>query len=427
MPLLGRITDVYFNESEFAMNRVRVVAVTAVALGVAVFAGTKFQDSRGLVSLGEEPSAQSQTPQAMGPQSNAQAQAQAQADVESLVSMARTQMAATDQPLPDQPLPSDASVALAQGDALAQSLAQSPAQSLALAQASILPGVDIQATDGESKDGDLAAAENTLAQGLSQQPPAAPVPFQPTRTPAGDALTPVAPLDAEMQAELSACAVWLVVTPSVGGMLDASVYAPCDRDAQVQISHAGLTFDTRIGEDGQLVQMVPALAVDATITLTFADGRTQSDTTLVSDLGSLDRVALQWESPATLQLHAYEFGAQYGEPGHIFAGNPLAPGEQGYGFMTVLGDPAIPGGRMAQVYSYPSGQSARTGSVSLEIEAPVTDQSCGRPIEAQSIELQANGLAQTRTINLDMPACDGAGGYVVIPGVLPDIQVASLN
>ena len=171
MPLLGRITDVYFNESEFAMNRVRVVAVTAVALGVAVFAGTKFQDSRGLVSLGEEPSAQSQTPQAMGPQNNAQAQAQAQADVESLVSMARTQMAATDQPLPDQPLPSDASVALAQGDALAQSLAQSPAQSLALAQASILPGVDIQATDGESKDGDLAAAP-----GISQGGPVAATP-----------------------------------------------------------------------------------------------------------------------------------------------------------------------------------------------------------------------------------------------------------
>jgi len=93
----------------------------------------------------------------------------------------------------------------------------------------------------------------------------------------------------------------------------------------------------------------------------------------------------------------------------------------------VLGDPTIPNGHVAQVYSYPMGQSSRTGSVVLEIEAPVTDDSCGRAIEAQSFELQGDGVAQIRMISLDMPSCDGAGGFVVIPGVLPDIQIASLN
>jgi len=402
------------------MNRVRVVAVTAVALGVAVFAGTKFQESQGLVSVGDTPMAQSAPPQAAALQAmTPQERAQAQADADSLIAMARTQLAADGQPM--RPAPPQALGVTPSGTPVGT---DSP---VGLAQASILPGVDLPSAPTANQNPDLSAAETTLIEDLNQRPAAGPAPFETAQVSADNALVPVAPLDEEMQAELSACAVWLVVTPSISGMLDASVYAPCDRDAAVQISHAGLTFDTRIGPDGQLVQMVPALTADATVTLTFADGREQSDSTLVTDLGSLERVALQWESPASLLLHAYEFGAQYGETGHIHAGNPLAPGVHGHGFMTVLGDPMIPGGRMAQVYSYPSGQSSRTGSVVLEIEAPVTDLSCGRPIEAQSFELQGDGLAQIRVIHLDMPDCDGSGGYVVIPGVLPDIQIAALQ
>lgn len=123
-------------------------------------------------------------------------------------------------------------------------------------------------------------------------------------------------------------------------------------------------------------------------------------------------------------LHAYEFGAEYGQSGHVHAGQPRAPGQDGRGFLSVLGDAAIADGRRAQVYSFPHGEAPRNGSVSLEIEAPVTDASCGKPLEANAIEMLGGVTGQTRRITLDMPSCDGQGGYVVLPGVLPDLRIA---
>jgi hypothetical protein len=207
-------------------------------------------------------------------------------------------------------------------------------------------------------------------------------------------------------------------------MLDMSVYAPCDQGEEVTVTHAGLTFDARVGADGQLMGMVPALSEDATVSIAFADGRMQSDTTFVPDLAAHERVALQWQGPATLMLHAYEFGAHYGDPGHLHAGHPLAPGVTNHGFITVLGDPEIADGHRAQVYSYPTSASQRRGSVTLEIEAPVTDASCGQPLNAQAIELRDGATVDQRTIHVEMPSCDGQGGYVVLPGVLPDLQIA---
>ena len=288
-----------------------------------------------------------------------------------------------------------------------------------LANATVLvPPTTVMGSDGTAVTGATAEILQGLARGAESNP-AFPAPIQPMATD-----TPTVALDATLQAELSACAVWLVITPAPGALLDASVYAPCDRSAEIEISHAGLVFDARLGEDGQLLLQIPAFATDATVTARFADGREQSDTIRIDGMAQIDRVALQWNSPAILALHAYEFGAQYGEPGHIHAGNPQGPGNPARGFMTVLGDASIPNGRMAQVYSFAMGQSTVSGQVALEIEAPVTDTTCGQAVNANAFQIEGGASGQVRAISLEMPACDGAGGYVVLPGVLPDLQIA---
>lgn len=375
------------------MNRVRVVAVTAVALGVAVIAGTQFQKSQELGALGTQSSSlqptvlpEVQTASVLPGVADA-AVGDTQA-APSLVSSASGER-------PVSLLPSRIAVAEAPRPA-------EPQAPVVLTTASILSAADLLPAAGTVDTVEMAQAT-------------------------GIAPAVAAPLDPELQAELAACAVWIVVTPAAGAMLDASVYAPCDRDAQVQVSHAGLSFDTHIGADGQLALMVPALIDDATLTVTFADGRTQSDRTFVQDLSSVERVALQWNAPAALTLHAYEFGAQYGEAGHVFSGNAQVPGADDHGFLTDLGDASIVGGHRVQVYSYPSGQSSRSGAVTLEIEVPITPDSCGKPLVADSIEMYGAAPARSRVIELDMPACDGTGGYVVLPGILPDLQIAALR
>ncbi len=368
------------------MNRVRVVAVTAVVLGVAVVAGTQFQKMQELDSLSGQQSA----------------------DASALIPGPSLTLIETEE-------------TMAAG---APSIA--PNQQVAQASASVMPASQLAAVVDANKPDTEAAAPEQLGLTTASILPATDLMADPVDV-SPEVTIPLEEVDPELQAELAACAVWIVVTPSSGAMLDASVYAPCDRGAQVQVSHAGLHFDTHIGVDGQMSLIVPALIDDATVTITFADGRVHSDTTFIQDLATIERVALQWSGPADMVLHAYEFGAQYGGEGHIFAGNPSTPDAGEHGFMTVLGDATIVNGQRVHVYSYPSLQSSRSGSVALEIEVPITDASCGKPLAADSIEMNGAAAARSREINLDMPDCDGTGGYVVLPGVLQDLQIAALR
>ena len=380
------------------MNRVRVVAVAAVALGVAVVVGTNLQAPGSfseLTQFGASPPARDQhilsapdlsLARGIVPSNTARPAATATADMTH--SAASVPSAA---PMEDE-------------------------RSVQVVSASILSAIDLVAANEEATEEAEVSAETLILR-----------PDQSGEEAAETTPAPAEMLEEPEQTASAACAIWVVVIPAEAAMLDTSVYAPCDRGAEVQISHAGLSFDTLIGDDGQLLLAIPALVDDATITVTLDDGRSQSDTTYVSDLAEHARVALQWAGPAELALHAYEFGAEYGQDGHIWAENPKTPGGREHGFLTSLGHAAIDGGRLMQVYSYPSGPSSRSGEVALEIEVPITAASCGAPLEAVSVELNAAVAVQQQDIRIEMPGCDDTGGYLVLPGVLPALQIAALR
>ncbi|WP_417627793.1 hypothetical protein [Pararhodobacter aggregans] len=403
------------------MKRVRIVAITAVALGAAVTAGTKFQQAREAALLAAQPQAVATDTSA--PAASPAAPTETFAGTTSLTQLApsSTAVPTAEGPsllasrMPDQSTPQPAIAA--PGSAVpAPAPVLAPALAPRLSQASVLPGVDVGTP--------VAPAPGPATETLRQIAEAETLPQAPTAT---DAVEATPPLDPQLQAELAACAVWLVVTPAPGAMLETSVYAPCDRDAVVTLSHAGLSFDTHLSADGQLLAQIPALTEVAQVTIRFADGREQSDETPVADLATVERVALQWQAPAEMRLNAYEFGAGYGDAGHVYDLNPRTAGVTDQGFLTVLGDPGIIGSHLAQIYSYPRGETPRSGRVALEIEVPITDATCGRALSADTIELHGTAAAQIRQIRLDMPVCDGQGGFLVLPGVLPDMQIALNN
>lgn len=359
------------------MNRVRIVAVTAVALGAAVVAGTRLQETH---TISEAP-------------------AVAQATSATVAAPSLAQLAEAPGAAPVAPVAAGLQTASVAG---------------------LLPAAEgVQATNPQTASArlepGLPPADASL-QPATALPPGAQAALDP------DPATPVQPIDPQLQAELDSCAVWLVATPTTDSMLEASIYAPCDNGASIVLSHAGLRIDEQIGADGQLMVLLPALVEDASVTVTFGDGREQSDTTFVPGLADMERVALQWQGAATLSLHAYEFGAAYGEPGHVHQGSERSDASRG--FVTALGDPMLGTGNQVQVYSFPRGQSARSGQVTLEVEIPVTEASCGKPLAVQAIEVHGSSSVQVRQISLEMPVCDGNGGYVVLPGVLPDLQIA---
>ncbi|MFN4099430.1 MAG: hypothetical protein ACK4GT_06605 [Pararhodobacter sp.] len=412
------------------MKRVRIVAIAAVALGAVVIAGTQFQKAdpaadvqpvaaplpaevttgsliesaaTGDALVNSTRTAPQQAPQPAGAATRPGAPSLIASVTQENVAAPAAEL--TSQPSTEPSIPRPVFTA---------SMAPEPGPEPApgLVRASVLPSVDLGSADRAADQGPAQEALRRLAEITAD-----------TAAPVADP-TPLEVADPVLQAELDACAIWLVVTPAPGAMLETSVYAPCDGGGAVSLTHAGLTFDTRLGDDGQLMIQIPALTEEAGVALGFADGRVQEDQTIVPDLAALERVALQWQSPALLLLHAYEFGAGYGEAGHVHAGAPRSAGIAGQGFFTVLGDPAIPEARLAQVYSYPRGQTPRDGRVALEIEAPITEDSCGHSLTATSIALHGTTSAQIRQIRLNMPDCDGNGGFVVLPGVLPELEIA---
>ncbi|MCA2011505.1 hypothetical protein LCM17_08430 [Cereibacter sphaeroides] len=403
------------------MNRVRIVAVAAVAMGAAVVAGTKFQQSREAAMMQAMPAEGLSTASVLPGVGGTAPTASTPSAAPSLIASAE-ESSSDMRPVGRIAVPVAPSIASPEPQAGATPSIAAPVTQLADAR-SLAPAEPLQRASVVPNAEDVATVSPAPGVLPRQLPPVATAPL-PLDTPRSTDLTSDTPLDSDLRAELEACAVWLVVTPAPGAMLETSVYAPCDSNAVVHLDHAGLQFDAQLGADGQLLAQIPALTSDAEVTLSFIDGRSQSDRTTVPDLSAMERVVLQWAAPVALELNAYEFGADWGDAGHVSSRQPHQPGIAGQGFLTALGDPAIAGGTQAQVYSYPRGETPQTGRVSLEIEVPVTDASCGKALSANTIELHGDGAAQIRTLRLDMPDCDGAGGYVVLPGVLPELQIA---
>lgn len=364
------------------MNRVRIIALIAATVGVAVAAGTFFQSepaqpagvAAGAAGSGVVP-AQPPAPPAEGPRALA-------------------------------------------------SITETPTGLLA---ASLLPGAVSSADMGAAATPAAPAAENDRGS-LSLVPDAAPVNDwsvpAPTRT-AEASESPVLEADESLLAEIEDCAVWLVVTPAPGALLEASVFAPCDGGARIGIEHAGLAFAVQLGGDGQLMVNLPALRAEATVSVRFADGRIAQDATEVSDFILYDRLAVNWQGPEVIELNAYEFGSGFGGTGHVHIGNPGRPGQPARGFLTVLGDGELDDPRLAQVYTFPSGISAAAGEIALELEAHIAEVSCGMPLRASLIEVLAGRPPESRSIRFDMPECDGQGGYLVLKNLLSEMTLAS--
>jgi hypothetical protein len=123
-----------------------------------------------------------------------------------------------------------------------------------------------------------------------------------------------------------------------------------------------------------------------------------------------------------------EFGATYGESGHIWMDNAgsvdrALSGEGG--FLTLLGDATVPDPMLAQVYTFPRDTLDASGSVRLTIEAPVTEQNCGLNTMARTLELGEDGRVSVIELTFTLPGCDAVGDYLVLQNLLQDLRVAA--
>ena len=239
---------------------------------------------------------------------------------------------------------------------------------------------------------------------------------------------PINVLPEEEAAPTFACKTTLTAEPRAAAMVALTVDAPCFAAARFTLHHNGMMFTDVTDENGRRNLTVPALTEDAVYMVTFSPDDGAIARVSVGTLEYYDRVVVQWAGQSGLQIHAFEFDADYESAGHVWADDTressVAARGQG-GFIARYGAPGIENPYMAEVYTFPSGTSRRQGEVRLSLEAEVTTANCGHDIEAQSIQLGQNGRLQVRDLMLAMPDCSAEGDFLVLKNVLNDLKIAS--
>lgn len=224
------------------------------------------------------------------------------------------------------------------------------------------------------------------------------------------------------------CEIGLTATPSIAGLVSLSLNAPCQSGTVVTVTHQGLRFSEVTDATGALQIEVPALVQSATFAMRFDDGAAVQATAEVPEVAVYDRAILQWQGKSDLGLHAFEYGAAYGEPGHVYRAVPHAPARgpnRGAGFMTVLGSDQVPGGWTAEVYSFPAREALKSGRVAIAVEAAITAASCGRDVTAQTIQPTISGADAPVTLSIAMPDCSTIGDFLVLNNLVQEMKVAA--
>lgn len=228
-------------------------------------------------------------------------------------------------------------------------------------------------------------------------------------------------------AKVPDCRIDASASVQAAAIIAFSMTAPCHAGMPVTVRHADLTFSALVSDDGTLDQGIPALAKTARVDVVFETGETAHATTEVDSLPLYDRVVVQWRGAAGIQIHAREFGAGYGEKGHVWAGErpdltALANGLGGH--LEILGDATIEDAHLAEVYTFPSSMTKMSGAVTLTIETEITAENCERDVQARSLQFVAGRRMSAQDVTLSMPSCTSIGSFLVLNNLLEDLTVA---
>ncbi len=238
---------------------------------------------------------------------------------------------------------------------------------------------------------------------------------------ARDDVLPTPSLPAPAQSRLpSNCDLSARALAVPGANARLRVKAPCHANVTIEVHHNGLIFSTETDALGGLNMTVPALSEYAIFLISLPDGEGTVATTHVPEINEFSRIALQWQGQTDLQLHALEFGAGYGEAGHVWSGS-----DTGTGSVIHLGQGESDAVRNIEVYSFPIQSVDQDGSIALSVETEVTEVNCGKSLNVQSLEWRTGQRLRSREHTLELPGCEATGDFLVLNNLFPDLTIAA--
>ncbi|OIQ33213.1 MAG: hypothetical protein BM562_02205 [Alphaproteobacteria bacterium MedPE-SWcel] len=218
------------------------------------------------------------------------------------------------------------------------------------------------------------------------------------------------------------CPMEMNLTAMPGALVQVEIIAPCHAGERFGLHHAGMIMTQGLDLSGHFNGIVPVLTEYAVVIADFVSGSDLQSAIQVEDLRSFDRIALQWQGDSGMELHALEFGAFYGEPGHVWRGSSVG---EGTGRVLSIGDAeqAVP--QLVQVYSLPTAEAPHHGAgVAISVEAEITTANCDRLWNAQLFERRAGQLS-IRDLSLSMPDCSATGDFLVLNNLVETLKIAA--
>lgn len=217
------------------------------------------------------------------------------------------------------------------------------------------------------------------------------------------------------------CRVTASAVTAPTAMIILTVSAPCLSTTAFDIMHAGLRFSASTDRYGAAQVVLPALTVDAKISVVFNNVERATLTVNVPDAAAYDRMILQWRGPNNLQLHVLEGDAKFGDQGHIWSGSVHTAdfavlGQHGYVLRRggVFGD--VP--YLAEVYTLPLRVMAEEMSVKAQIGAIITPDNCNRSFDVELITSTAGIVRPPILQSINAPSCDAVSQFQMLPDAL---------
>ncbi len=235
------------------------------------------------------------------------------------------------------------------------------------------------------------------------------------------------PMPQEETVTALVCDQVMTAEPMIAAMVRLTLRAPCRMNEKFSLEHSGLRFTAVTDHQGNSVLEVPALSEEAVFVAAFGAEETAVARATVSVLGIYDRYAVNWVGSGGVQVHAFEYGADFGEAGHVWAESRhdmtrAASGDGG--FLISLGALDLAGGHHAEVYTFPSGRAQQQDAARILVEAEVTDANCGRDLEVHALSSRGGVNSGVRKVVLAMPDCEAVGDFLVLKNLFNTQKIA---
>lgn len=166
-------------------------------------------------------------------------------------------------------------------------------------------------------------------------------------------------------------------TPQDGGMMRVDITSNCRANQLVQLAYGGAVLVRRLDNAGRLNFVHDCFAGQTDdLLITFVDGSQEKRPIVANDLDKLSKIAVIWNTPINLDLHAFEYSAGFGKSGHVWeqAASTLVSareislgGRRGRGYLSTNDDGRGLGDKL-EVYTFFHHDEQTSGVIAMGLD-----------------------------------------------------------